>query len=54
MDPDSLLLRMGEYDLGDESPEQYTYQVNNYYLSWSQAIGLEFKKSGNHKTSPLN
>jgi len=26
VDPDSLLLRMGEYDLGDESPEQYTYQ----------------------------
>ena len=26
-DPDTLMLRMGEYDLGDESDELYTYQV---------------------------
>jgi len=25
-DPDTLMLRMGEYDLGDESDEHYTYQ----------------------------
>ncbi len=24
---------MGEYDLGDESPEEYTYQVSIYYIS---------------------
>ena len=27
VDPDSLLLRMGEYDLGNESDEPYEFQV---------------------------
>ena len=29
VDPDTLLLRMGEFDLGDEYEEAYTFQVKD-------------------------
>ena len=43
VDPDSLLLRMGEYDLGNESDEPYEFQV------FSFAVGLYYNSLGTQR-----